>query len=494
MSAEDTKTLDQVLEGLPVGWFHYRLLFICGLAFMADGMEVSLLSFVSTCAGIDWDLSDAQIALITSVVFAGELLGSMFFGPIADKYGRRGAFMLSCTIITIAGFVSGVSPNYIVLLLCRCIVGIGVGGVTVPFDLLAEFLPNSHRGIFLIYIEGFWTLGSMFVAGVAWACLSSDGWRVLTILTALPVALSSVACIALLPESPRWLVVQGRLTEAANVVKYAAEVNGSTLPDFTLSSAGVEKEETVAFSEFLKPAQRRLSIPLWTVWMCFGFTYYGCILFVARVFEDSSASLDELKCDFNYEAIFMSAVSELLGVIVTALVIDGWGRVGTQASLYAGAGVAILLMGMNLPSLTLSVVAVFARFTIMGANSATWVATPEMFPTKLRASGHAVANCMARIGAFFSPFLVESRSLTSVVVGCVLALVNFVAVVASFFLPETAGSNLDDVKEPSNKPQRLIQKANARTQVADNAYEGHSNGRGNNPMFSIDSDDDEAKL
>lgn len=61
------------------GWFHWRLLLITGLANAADGMEVSLLAFMSVCAGIDWDLSDSQIASIASVVFAGELVGSLIW-------------------------------------------------------------------------------------------------------------------------------------------------------------------------------------------------------------------------------------------------------------------------------------------------------------------------------------------------------------------------------------------------------------------------------
>lgn len=190
-----------------------------------------------------------------------------------------------CAIISISGVLSGISPNYVSLVILRGIVGFGVGmlhpyllmcvylfligGVTVPFDLLAEFLPNSHRGRFLIYIEGFWTLGSIFVAGVAWASLSNEGWRVLTLCTAIPVCLSSMACVALLPESPRWLVTQGRTKEAAEVIGYAAAVNGYALPDFQLDPK-IEKEEHVPFSEFVKPPQIRLTLPLWTVWTCFG--------------------------------------------------------------------------------------------------------------------------------------------------------------------------------------------------------------------------------
>lgn len=65
--------------------------------------------------------------------------------------------------------------------------GFGVGGAYVPFDLLAEFLPPSHRGKFLIYIEFFWTMGSLMVAGLAWALLPTYGWRVLAYVTAVPV-------------------------------------------------------------------------------------------------------------------------------------------------------------------------------------------------------------------------------------------------------------------------------------------------------------------
>jgi MFS family permease len=106
-------------------------------------------------------------------------------------------------VIIVAGFFSGLAPNYPSLLVLRTLCGFGVGGSTVPFDLLAEFLPNSHRGRFLIYIEYFWTIGSIFVAGMAWLFLSQSGWRVLTMVTAIPVAIALIGSIIVLPESPR---------------------------------------------------------------------------------------------------------------------------------------------------------------------------------------------------------------------------------------------------------------------------------------------------
>lgn len=231
-SAPPSLTLDEALEKNSVGLFQYRLLLMCGFAFMADGLEVNLLTFLSTCAGDEWNLSDEQKASITGVVFAGILIGSLFWGMFADRFGRRLTFLIACGIISGGGFLSGAATDYASLISFRAIVGFGIGGASIPFDLLAEFLPSSHRGLFLIFIEYFWTIGSLFVSGLAWASLSSYGWRFLTIMTAIPVTLTSIFSIIYLPESPRWLLIKGRREEAERIVTNAAAVNGVTMVPF----------------------------------------------------------------------------------------------------------------------------------------------------------------------------------------------------------------------------------------------------------------------
>lgn len=206
----------QALEEVGYGWAQIKLYIICGLAFASDAMEVSLLSFMSQCAAADWDLTDAEMASIASVVFAGELVSALFWGPMADKYGRKICFVIACSMIFIAGLLSAFSPSLGWLLFFRGVVGFGVGGLCVPFDLLAEFLPASKRGPYLLAIEFFWTIGSCFVAGMAWLTLDSEGWRFLAAVTAIPVGLSLFSAYYLM-ESPRWLVSEGRIDEAQQV-------------------------------------------------------------------------------------------------------------------------------------------------------------------------------------------------------------------------------------------------------------------------------------
>lgn len=177
------------------------------------------MSYIGECAGREWGLTNSQQANISSFVFIGELSGSLFWGSLSDRYGRKITFTLGCLVITIAGLLSAISSSYSWLVFFRFLVGFGVGCVTVPFDILAEFLPISKRGIYLLYIEYYWCFGTLIVNGIAWASLSSQGWRFLTYTTALPVAVTVLASIILLPESPRWLMSKGRKKDAENILR-----------------------------------------------------------------------------------------------------------------------------------------------------------------------------------------------------------------------------------------------------------------------------------
>lgn len=120
----------------------------------------------------------------------------------------------------------------------------------------------------------------MFVAAAAWLFLSSEGWRFLTFLTAVPVTVSSLISVFYLPESPRWLVVEGRVSDAEKVLRDAAVVNGTPLAPFVLSnnaSTCTESSSSVMelLAELVKGEVARVSIPLWIAWLSFGFCYFG---------------------------------------------------------------------------------------------------------------------------------------------------------------------------------------------------------------------------
>jgi hypothetical protein len=331
-----------------------------------------------------------------------------------------------------------------------------VGGVTVPFDLLAEFLPPEERGSFLIFIEYFWTIGSIFVICMAWIVLRSDSWRILAYVTCIPVALGCVIAVWYLPESPRWLLMKGRREEAKEVVMRAARANGVQLSDFTLEVsereiAEAEAEAKIPVWEVYLPLFgkniRNNTFLIMTVWMTFAFLYYGIVLFVTRLYSDSSSG--DAVCSFQYTPILENSVSEFLGVTLAILFINHGGRVKTQAIGYFVGAVAVLVMALDFNSKDLVFwFALIARASAMGGSCATWVHTPELFPTSMRASGHSLCNVAARLAAFCAPYVVFS-SLSNFTVAFILCLFNVAAGLAACMLPETAGMSLEESVQAS---------------------------------------------
>ena len=462
------KSLDECLEDINVSWFQYELLLLCGLMFMADAMEVMLLSFLSICAGADLNLSHAEVASISSVVFAGELVGGMVWGPLADSHGRRFAFIVACLTMTVGGLLSGFAPNYYSLLAFRGICGLGVGGITVPFDLLAEYLPASQRGRFLMAIEYFWTAGSVFVVLMAWGLLQDFDWRVLAITTTVPVGVAGLLGCAYLPESVRWLCERGRVTEAEEYLRVAARRNGTNLgsfrlarpaptpPTVTVSTAAPVDKDHLCSDQVL-----RVTIPLMLTYLASSLLYNGVIFFISRLYNDDGEGADgaefggdaDYVCSFNYAPILANSIAEAVGVTLAILFIDRAGRVRVQWTRYLTGGAAVLAMGLHSVrpdgsggnnTMALAVLGMVARAAAMSGISATWISTPEIYPTQLRASAHSYCNVVSRLSAFASPYIVFS-GLSNASVGVVLCGANLLAALASCFLPESADKSMDEL-------------------------------------------------
>lgn len=370
-------SLEHAMELNPVGYFHYRLLLMCGLAFMSDALEVTMLSFLTTCVAVEWNLSGEERSTLTAMVFLGIVFGSVFWGWIADKYGRRPAYMYACIVISVGGLFSALAPSYAILTILRAITGFGIGGATVPFDLLAEFMPSTHRGRFLSLTMIFWTIGSMFIAGVAWIVLPTMGWRALVLIGAAPVLLVTVLSYFYLPESPRWLLSKHRERDASAVVRASALVNDVVLPDFVISSDFSKTAKEVSYWDLISTTEaRKLTIPLWLIWGLFGFTYYGLIIFVSRIYSniDSSDSSNEnteggeLVCKFDYGPIFYNASSEGLAVLINTVLVDRLGRKFAQTLFYSIGGFALIMLPLHSESSWALSFSIIARICAMSSS------------------------------------------------------------------------------------------------------------------------------
>mmetsp|Transcript_52985 Transcript_52985/g.158595 ORF Transcript_52985/g.158595 Transcript_52985/m.158595 type:complete len:561 (-) Transcript_52985:22-1704(-) len=450
-------SIDNAIDSIGTGRFQRTLLVAAGLCFMADSMEIMLLSFLSGILEAEWGLSGEQTASITSCVFAGSLTGTLVWGALGDKIGRKPVFIICAFLISVFGVATAFTTEFVGLLVTRFMVGFGVGGLTVPFDVLAEFLPTEARGKYLMYIEYFWTAGSMGVPVLAFFTIGRGAsWRIFVVLCAIPCLASAVIGMYCVPESPRWLVSQGRTAEAKIILRQAAVINGMNPDDIISEETGIraEDKESSRFLDLLKPKWRKLNIRLWGTWFGFGFGYYGTIIAVTRVFgsENDEGGDHAITGDdtvaFDYGAIFISSSAELLGTIMVILTIDRIGRVPTQVLAYCVGGISLFLLcifSTTWSRSSLVTVAFFARVSEMMGSCTTWIITAEVLSTEIRTTGHSAANALSRLGGFVSPYVVAGNYTYLPLVGIIMLLVHGLTAFCASRLPETKGRAIGKV-------------------------------------------------
>ena len=235
-------TVEQAIDYIGFGKFQMVFLAVTGLSWLCDAMEMMLLSFIGPAARCEWRLTTTQASSLTSFVFLGMGFGAPGFGMFADRKGRLFSLRCSTGLTLLAGVGSALAPTFSALCFARMVVGFGLGGVPVAYNLCAEFLPSKKRGVYLSSLEFFWSFGSMISALLAWTILPKSSWRTLLGATVSPLVLLGVLLVWM-PDSPMYLASKGKMKEAERTLRFIAKMNRKPLPVGVLKVQEKDKEK-----------------------------------------------------------------------------------------------------------------------------------------------------------------------------------------------------------------------------------------------------------
>ncbi|XP_038674624.1 synaptic vesicle 2-related protein [Scyliorhinus canicula] len=455
---DDVFMVEDAVEAIGFGKFQWKLSVLTGLAWMADAMEMMILSILAPQLHCEWRLQSWQVALLTSVVFIGMMSSSSLWGNISDQYGRKTGLKVSVLWTLYYGILSAFSPIYSWILVLRGLVGFGIGGAPQSVTLYTEFLPMKSRAKCILLIEVFWAFGTVFEVLLAVVVMPTLGWRWLLILSTVPLMIFAVLCFWL-PESARYDVLSGNQEKAIATLKRIATENGAPMPLGKLIVA--RQDDRGHIRDLFTPQFRKTTILLWFIWFSNAFSYYGLVLLTTELFQAGdvcSMSTGRkklegrctLECKYlnvtDYTDLLWTTLSEFPGILVTLWIIDRIGRRKTMAVSFLMFSLFALLLFICVGRLALTAFLFIARAFISGGFQAAYVYTPEVYPTATRALGLGTCSGMARVGALITPFIAQvmlesSIYLTlSVYSGCCL-----LAALASCFLPiETMGQGLQE--------------------------------------------------
>ncbi|KAL2095135.1 hypothetical protein ACEWY4_009854 [Coilia grayii] len=415
-----------------------------------DGWTYSKDIFQSTIV-TEWDLvCDEQwkTPLASSTLFIGFLIGSLISGQLSDKFGRKKVVFISLALQMLSILAQSFSPSWLVF----CIIYVVVGGSQVSlfitsFVLGTEVLSKSLRvmfttlGVFLHYCIGY-----MMLPGFAFGMRD---WRpLLQILSGIMVIY--IPLWWLVPESPRWLLSQGRVEEAEAIVRYAARRNKVTAPEVIFKEEKVEEDptdtKTYNILDLLKNSKvRMITFMCLLLWLSTNMGYYGLSLNTSNLSGDPF-----LNC-------FLSAVAEVPGYIVSTVLLKTCPRRPLLMSfLIIGGGFLLLIQiipeSLHWLALTLEMIGKFG-FTM--AFTVVYAYTAEMYPTVLRNVGMGMCSSAARIGSITAPYIIYLGNINRYLPYILIGSLTVGSSLVNLFLPETFGRELPETVEQMQRCRGL---------------------------------------
>ncbi|HYP43799.1 MAG TPA: MFS transporter [Propionibacteriaceae bacterium] len=442
-------TRTERLDALPFTPQHRKLLVGSGVGWALDAMDVGLISFVLAQLAVVWGASSGQLSWVASAGFIGMAVGAGLGGLLADRIGRRQVFAVTLLVYGIATGLSALSWSIGGLIALRVVVGLGLGAeLPVASTLVSEFAPPRIRGRVIVLLEAFWAIGWTLAAVVGFFVVpqGDDGWRWALALGAVP-ALYSVVVRLGLPESVRFLEGKGRHAEAeATVSRFEQSAGKVGSPPMTTAGTPAAPEPATAapgggIAALWSSALRRRTAALWLVWFCVNFSYYGAFIWLPTVLISDGFSLVK---SFGYTLLI--TLAQLPGYAASAVAVERWGRRRTLAVFLTGSAVAAGLFGLASGDGWIIATGMLLSFFNLGAWGALYAVTPEVYPTRLRATGAGWAAGVGRIASVLAPLavpLLREAGGTLALFG-VFGVVFVIAAVGSLFLPERSGQVLQE--------------------------------------------------
>lgn len=395
-------TIDDALSRGGAGRFQKRLLGIFGLVWAADAMQVIAVGFAAASVAASFGLDIKTALQIGTLFFLGMFVGAFVFGRIADKIGRRNVLLLTVAADALFGLASVFAPDFTTLLVLRFLTGVAVGG-TLPVDyaMMAEFLPPKNRGRWLVWLEGFWAIGTIVIALTAWLASSlgaAEPWRWIFAVAAAP-ALIGIFLRLWVPESPMYLLKKGRQDDARKVVNRVLRVNGAEQVPLDMAVIATNPEAGAAKGIFDGRLRSR-TLGILAVWFLVSVSYYG--LFIWMPARLAGEGFGWIK---GYGFLVVLALAQIPGYALAAHGVEAWGRRTTLMGFLLLSAAGCFLFTLSPTPALIAVSLIIMSFALLGCWGALYAFTPELYPTHLRGTGMGTASAMARIGGILAPTL-----------------------------------------------------------------------------------------
>jgi MFS family permease len=439
-----------------------------GVSWILDGLEIQIVA--SNGFQKELGMTSGDVGLAGTIYLVGQVVGSLVFGRLSDRLGRKKLFIITLAIYLVGSGLAGLSFNMEMLFAFRFIAGLGIGGEYAAINsAIDELIPSHYRGRVDIAINGTYWGGAALGSVANLFFLNPDlfaenlGWRLAFFIGPI-LGLLMIYMRRHIPESPRWLMTHGRETEAEKTVDdIEARVereSGRRLPPVDNSKAlevvpqksvGFVKIFSVLFRDYPNRAVTGL------VMMITQSFLYNAIFFTYALALQNFYGVENDVVQYFF---FPFAIGNLIGPLVLGHLFDVWGRRKMILLTYGLSGAILMVSGFLFQAnvLTATTQTIFwcvAFFFASAGASSAYLTVSELFPLEIRSQVISYFFSIGQIFGAIAPVLFgvligEGEDRGPITVGYIGAGVIMVlgGLVAFIFGVNSERRSLEDITTP----------------------------------------------
>src|SRR5215510_7317835 len=410
-----------LLQDRKLNRFHGLTLGLCVLILFVDGLDFSASNVGAPSIIRGLGIARSEMSFIQSSGYFGIFVGSILFGYLGDKYGRRFGAILGVLAYSVPGLLAVFVTSYHELAVLRFFTGLGMGGV-VPnvIALLNETAPKKYRATFVMIGYVGYSMGNAVIAQVAAWFVPTFGWSVIFVVASTVGLVLCAFLMFALPESISYLTVTN--PESPQLKRLMSRFVPEQ--DFTASRFVLMRAEKQFSLSLLFSGHRRIATPLlWLTFFAEFLTYMTFASVLALVLEDAGLNPTQAAVTFSY-----TYIGAMISILAPARPVHHFGPKAAVVSASIAFAALVYLGTPGLSASAITIVAVIALALSSATHQSINGIVGSFYPTIIRGNGVGYASGCGRIAAIIGP------AIASALFAANLSLQQFLICLASPYL------------------------------------------------------------
>lgn len=379
--------------------FHTQVMFWCFLILVLDGYDLAVVGVALPSIMKDMGIDASQAGFMASSALFGMMFGAIFFGTLADKFGRPLMTVICVSLFSVFTAAAGLTNDPFSFSAMRFIAGLGIGGaLPIMTAQMAEYSPSSIRARLVTAVFAGYSAGGVLAAAMGKLLIETYGWQSVFFAAGVPILLIPLI-LKTMPESISFLIRKNRVADLRIIAKRLVPIDLPPMPE--LFSLPVDNKADAPIQHLFREGRGLSTVMIWIAFFFGLFMVYALSSWLTKLMAMAGYSLGSA---LTFVLVFN--VGAIVGALIGAWLGEKFNLKCVLASFYALGAASLTLMGYAKSTELLFVMVFVVGASTLGTQFSAYAYAAEFYPTAIRSTGVGFASGVGRMGAILAPILI----------------------------------------------------------------------------------------